>query len=596
MNWKSLSLGLSLLLWCLVAIIPFASRTHYLPLPQWWGEMETVWFALGSLLFALPLREALNRLPRAAIWCLMLGLVWALQPWLVPVLFPGLNTVTALAWCVLALLALAGSTLREELGNGELTIWLARALMAGALVQSLIGLAQVTGLAELSNGILFYDSEHPTTNIFGHIGQRNQFAHYLMWGMLAGVFLRSVNRLGKLPFLAWTLWLSVMLAFAGSRTILLYVFAVAAVALVWHLRIRSEASRRMLNGMLLASLAIILVQFALPMVNHLVSSLLHKNVGVASGMERLAANGDDMASRRFAEMHKAWLVFRAHPWWGTGWSQFASQSVELQTLPEFAKAGFNSGLFTNAHNLVLQLLAEMGGVATAIVLGGFAWSVWPYFSERAEVEGFLPLACLSVSAIHSMLEYPLWYLYFLAMVVVFVSLAPGRQMRAGLPIKAMLVALLLVLMGVSAMAYAPYRELVNLYTPTENGAKDAQRVERLTTLIRERPLYAYHALYTLDNYLEGTSENLGVNRQWVDLMAAIRPYPDVLLKKAKLEALAGEGAKARATLGLALASFPTYARYYIEELSDGPPAFGPLLRQAHEGWERLPEKYKKTTD
>jgi O-antigen ligase len=95
-------------------------------------------------------------------------------------------------------------------------------------------------------------------------------------------------------------------------------------------------------------------------------------------------------------------------------------------LPQFASAGFNSGLFTNCHNLILQLLAEMGLPITLAVVGGFAWVVWPFFSERAEAEGMLALGCMAVTLIHSMLEYPLWYLYFLAMLVVFASMSPAR--------------------------------------------------------------------------------------------------------------------------------------------------------------------------
>ncbi len=389
--------------------------------------------------------------------------------------------------------------------------------------------------------------------------------------------------------------MAVMLAYAGSRTILLYVIATAMLAVLWNLRMRRDESRRLLKAALLASAAILLVQFALPMINHLVSSLLHADVGVASGVERLAANGDDMASRRFAEMHKAWLVFRAHPWWGVGWSQFAAQSVMLQTLPQFSSAGFNSGLFTNAHNLVLQLLAEMGGVGTVLALLGFVWVIFPFLSERAEVEGFLPLACLAVSFIHSMLEYPLWYLYFLAMAVVFAALAPHRGMPLGKIGKVLMAALLLALFSLVVRSYQPYKALVNLYTPTEHPVQDAKRTEELIKIIEDRPLYAYHALYTLDNYLQGVPENLSSRRQWVDLMAAIRPYPDVLLKKAQLEALAGEQEKAHATLGLALASFPTYAHSFVEDLRDGPAAFKPLEQQAHEAWLRLPEKYRKLT-
>jgi hypothetical protein len=313
-------------------------------------------------------------------------------------------------------------------------------------------------------------------------------------------------------------------------------------------------------------------------------------------VERLAANGDDMSSRRFAEMRKAWIVFRAHPYRGVGWSQFAAESVRLQALPQFSADGFNSGLFTNAHNLILQLLAEMGGVVTAIVVLGLVWTVWPFFSQKAQVEGVLPLACLSVTLIHSMLEYPLWYLYFLGMLVIFCALAPmpvrARGARIAVEWRLAMFAGMLALGILSVTAVKHYEELVSLYTPANNDAVDNKHIARLGEIVDHEPLYAFHALYTLDNYIEATPDNLPQKRRWVDQMAAIRPYPDVLMKQAEMEALVGQEAQAEKTLNLALASFPTYAHDFIEDLQDGPASWQRLRQISSDAYYRLPLKYR----
>ncbi|BEV72393.1 MULTISPECIES: PglL family O-oligosaccharyltransferase [unclassified Paludibacterium] len=596
MQFRTLTLSMATLFWCLIAIVPFASPIHYVPLPQWWGELMTVWLAFGAGLLLACNGILFERLPRAMIWCLVLALCWAIQPWFVKILFPGMNYATALAFSALAYLAAVTLTLRDELGLPRLTYWLAWALMAGALVQSLIGLTQLTGIAPMLGGVVFYDSSHLTTNIFGHIGQRNQYAHYLMWGMIAGVYLFSTEKLRGRWFLLWMVWLSVMLAYAGSRTVLLYVVAVVLISIVWHARIRTAISRRLMLSMLLACAAIVAGQFLLPYVNQFVALFTHNQQAVSSGVQRLAANGDDMSSRRFAEMYKAWLVFRAHAVHGVGWSQFAAESVRLQALPQFANDGFNSGLFTNAHNLVLQLLAEMGWVITAIVFVGFGWVIWPYFSQKAQVEGVLPLACMAVTLIHSMVEYPLWYLYFLAMLVVFMSLAPlperGRGTGLGVLWRLVLFAGMVALAVMSVASVRHYSELTGLYTPADNEKIDNPRIARLGQIVRDEPLYAFHALYTLDNYLEATPDNLQQKRAWVDQMAAIRPYPDVLLKQAEMQALVGQEAQAEQTLRLALASFPTYAHDFIEDLKDGPASWQRLRVISSEAYARLPARYR----
>ncbi|AUH52725.1 polymerase [Chromobacterium sp. ATCC 53434] len=590
MTFQKISERLALLAVCLIAIVPFASRVHFVPLPQWFGEINVIWLLLAAGALLLPTGRLFDAMPRAGWWCLLLAAIWGLQPQFVSLMFPGMSYATALGWLALALLASMTASLRSAFGEREFAVWLARAIIVGGLVQSLIGAAQLTGLAPVLG--LFYDGSHPTTNIFGHIGQRNQYAHYLMWSVISGVYLFAVGRLGRGWLTALTLWMALMLAWAGSRTTLLYLLAMAALAALWWWRNRNETSRRLLAAMSAVCAVVLAAQFALPLVNHLVSLLTHADVENASGVARLAANGDDMGARRFTEMHKAWMTFQAHPLWGVGWSQYAAESVRLQQLPQFAAAGYNSGLFTNAHNLVLQLLAEMGGVATVLVLGGFVWVLLPFFRRRAEPEGVLALGCLAVTLTHSMLEYPLWYYYFLAMLVLFAAMAPRDEKTAAWPLRLPLLAALAWVGWLSISTTPMFWELVNLYTPTGNAQKDAKRTERLIAIVDTKPLFAYHALYTLDDYLPINRDNLRQKLALEDKLTAFRPYPDVMLKRAQMEILAGQQAKAEQTLRTTLASFPTYAGQFLETLGDQDPAWEPLRRISREAYDRLPAKFR----
>ncbi|WP_434630774.1 Wzy polymerase domain-containing protein [Chromobacterium sp. CV08] len=590
MTFQKISERLALLSLCLIAIVPFASRVHFVPLPQWFGEINVIWLLLAAGALLLPSGRLFDAMPRAGWWCLLLAAIWGLQPQFVSLMFPGMSYATALGWLALALLASVTASLRGAFGEREFAVWLARAIIVGGLVQSLIGAAQLTGLAPALG--LFYDGSHPTTNIFGHIGQRNQYAHYLMWSVISGVYLFAVRRLGRGWLTALTLWMALMLAWAGSRTTLLYLLAMAALAALWWWRNRNETSRRLLAAMSAVCAVILAAQFALPLVNHLVSLLTHADVENASGVARLAANGDDMGARRFTEMHKAWMTFRAHPLWGVGWSQYAAESVRLQQLPQFAAAGYNSGLFTNAHNLVLQLLAEMGGVATALVLGGFVWVALPFFRRRAEPEGVLALGCLAVTLTHSMLEYPLWYYYFLAMLVLFAAMAPRDEKIVAWPLRLPLLAALVWVGWLSISTTPMFWELVNLYTPTGNAQKDAKRAERLIAIVDTKPLFAYHALYTLDDYLPINRDNLRQKLALEDRLTAFRPYPDVMLKRAQMEILAGQQQQAEQTLRTTLASFPTYAGQFLETLGDQDPAWEPLRRISREVYDKLPAKFR----
>ena len=566
-----------------ITIFPFLSRFHFLPLPQWWGEITVVVLAAFAML-CLP-RQRISW-PRSSQWMLLMALVWAVQPWFVPLYFPGLNQASALAFVALSVLALAVSRWRQALGSEAVVSVLAKALLIGTLLQSLIGLAQVTGLAEAMGGVLFYDSSHPTTNVFGHIGQRNQYAHYLTWGVIAGVWLLASGQIARRWGWAAIAWLALSIAFAGSRTVLLYTVAMLLLAGGWHWRLRQALSWRLFKMMALAVVLMVAMQFALPLGEKLLAPLLHGPVA-ASGLERLAANSDGMGARRLAEWGKAWIVFTEHPWFGYGWYQYASESVRLQMLPQFANAGVNSGLFANAHNLVFQLLAEMGLAGTLCALLGFAWAVWPYFGRRAEAVHVIPLAIMSVTLIHSMLEYPLWYLYFPAVLVMMLALAPeGDDVTVDwlMPVYAVLA---IALLALAAYGSWRYREMQGLYYPTSQ-----RQQQRLEQIIRHEPMFASHALGLLDDVITPTPAALKTQRHWLELMAAFRPYPDVLRRKAQMEALAGEDDKAAHTFSLALASFPTYAPDFLEELDEDEPAWARLRQMAQQAVDKLPPQYR----
>lgn len=582
---------IALLLWSAIAVLPFLSHLHYLPQPQWWGESSVLWLTIGAWIFSRPGEQAVW--PRASFWLLAMALLWALQPWLVSLEFPGMNAATALAFVAMALLAGVTVDLQQRFGLAVLARTLAWALLVGALLQSLIGLAQLVGLAQHSGGLLFYDSSHPTTNIFGHIGQRNQYAHYLAWGLCGAGLLYARRALPGKAFLAVLVWLGLSIAWAGSRTVLLYAFAIAALALWWHWRLRSGDSRRFLRAFAAVALAIVLLQFVPLIVNHVMALFSSGGVSIASGLERLASSGDDMGARRFTEWHKAWLVFRAHPWFGIGWSQYGAQSVALQMLPEFSHVSYNSGLFTNAHNLEIQLLAEMGGVGLLVVVGGFIWAVWPFVNARPEPEHLLPVAVLAITLIHSQLEYPLWYLYFLAVLVMMSALAPA----APTPLKG------LARWGGGAMAlgltallviYTPrYNELVSLYTPTGDPKSDAVHSARLKAIVKHEPMLAFHALSCLDNYIGVSREQLADNLAYTTQLARFRPYPEVLLKQARMEALAGHQARAQEILRRALASFPTYAPEFLDGLDEEEPAYTKLIEITQQAYDALPEAFQR---
>src|SRR5262249_45472124 len=112
------------------------------------------------------------------------------------------------------------------------------------------------------------------------------------------------------------------------------------------------------------------------------------------------------------------------PLFGVGFRQFGWHHFELNSLaPEPRVLGFTD----HAHNLPLQVMAEFGLVGLAL-LGAFAalWVVGLARQPRTAAHWGL-WAVAMVLAVHSMLEYPLWYTFFLGVAALVLGLGEQRE-------------------------------------------------------------------------------------------------------------------------------------------------------------------------
>lgn len=203
---------------------------------------------------------------------------------------------------------------------------------------------------------------------------------------------------------------------------------------------------------------------------------------------RLAADGD-LSSSRFAIWHDTLALIAQHPIAGVGWGRF-NLAWTFSAFPARPLA-----FFDHCHNLPLQLAVELGLPLTALLLGGLAWALWRGRGVLAapDPEGGLhparaALVMGAMLALHSQLEYPLWYLYFLLPAAWALGLmlggagpaerepgpaaAPPGPGPAGLLVSA----LGLGLMAGALLLGADHRRLEAIYRPLPGDPPLAQRI------------------------------------------------------------------------------------------------------------------------
>jgi hypothetical protein len=116
-----------------------------------------------------------------------------------------------------------------------------------------------------------------------------------------------------------------------------------------------------------------------------------------------------------------WEMFLDAPWLGSGFGSFSRASFGLAArLPEW------SGTGEHAHNLVAQLLGELGifaALGTAMAI--FVWVRGATKTRGRPGTGWL-VALAGIALIHSLVEYPLWYSYFLGVFAVVLALGDER--------------------------------------------------------------------------------------------------------------------------------------------------------------------------
>lgn len=306
-------------------------------------------------------------------------------PWINP--FASGPSPAVMAWLVAAVCALLLWMLPGRI-DADLK---ANALVAAALLSSAMAMLQYFGLAEhLSPWV----NAPGVGEAFGNLRQRNQLASLLAMGLAALFYLRGVRSLGW-PGLALAALLGTGLASTASRTGLVQWVLVLCLAMAWLWR---SPSRPMAMARV-ALLAYVLAALLLPF-------LLRAWVQVdgVSVLERLAGAQVDCSSRLVLWGNVLHLIAQ-RPWvgWGLGELDYAHY-ITLYPGARFCD------ILDNAHNLPLHVAVEWGVPAAALLCGALLWWILysrPWAETRPDRQ--MAWAVLAVLAVHSMLEYPLWY-------------------------------------------------------------------------------------------------------------------------------------------------------------------------------------------
>ncbi|HEU0186476.1 MAG TPA: Wzy polymerase domain-containing protein [Gallionellaceae bacterium] len=539
---------ISLTLVGLMWVLPFLYYQHAYPLTTFYQEWGAVMLGLAAMPLLLTRRywqaPDIPSIAALPMGILVLGLLQFLLGRIV-YFDQALMLALYLMWAIL--LIMLGQRLRAELGLPQVAAVLALFLLLGAELNAAAGVLQHYRWHTVLDQVVTMQT---TAAIYGNLAQPNHFADYMALG-LASLGLLHARRL--LPAWAAALLASPLLfvtVLSGSRSAWLYLLAMLALAYLWQ---RRDAALRPLWRyalLLLGGFALMHGVVELPWLNGA--------GGNVTTVQRLAGDVPSGSIRLYL-WREAWHIFSQFPLLGAGFGQYGWQ--HFLWAPELQAPASVLGLYNNAHNLVMQLAAEMGLAGVLILLAAAGFWLHRVKQQSRTLERWWAYAVLAVLGMHSLLEYPLWYAYFLGVAAVTLGLTDAGVYRIKLRSLGRIAVGLMLLLGVVVMLqlFNGYRTLTSLTSLSPHSAVGGPYQKRLSdglAVASSTPLLHPYAEYFMSNMIVPDADELERKLALNERVLHFVPVEPVVYRQAWLLALSGRQEEARMQMKRAIWSYP----------------------------------------
>lgn len=375
------------------------------------------------------------------------------------------------------------------------------ALVAGGLCEAVIAVVQMFAVDHIDNIIIAL----PTTRgrPGGNIGQSNQFADSMLWGLIALVPLarawqdRGGKALARAGWCAAALLLMLGVVLTGSRTAIVALVLMA----VWGAADR-QLARPLRIGLAVSPVLAIAMSWGVGVLTR----ALHVTAVLTD-----RSDATDVTAFRGAIWGQALELIRQNPLTGVGWGNFNL----AWTLTPFSER--KAGLVDNAHDLPLQLAVEMGVPAallmTGLLVGALVFAIWRGWRLTGDAGRGARAAAMIVvvMGLHSLFEYPLWYVYLLLPTAWAFGFAVGagsagagaQDAGRAAPLRAWRwVGALMVVLAPSA--WLDYMNIVKLFLPDATSLPFEERIARA----QASPLYGNQADYVAVTNLPLTTQTV----------------------------------------------------------------------------------------
>lgn len=563
---KRSALFFSLLIFILPPLVPF----HFPPMGSFWFEWLAGVLVILAWSFAWANPSKVLEMPSALVLWTGWGIVLLLSVFhadykiISPAYFYGIF------WLLGALTLFLVSSLKRHFGLEKLSIWIGYSLLISGVLQATLGLGRYYGLlakispwlqpigVERMPGLLNY----PTITGFS------------LWiSIYATVYLFCKNRINWFLAAVCMAPVGVAVIAVGDRASALY----GAVLLLFPLLIfiRDRKSRSKIHSdinfrsvLKINSIILFVLLVSIPVYGLLNSSMSSKPRAHAGEKTHFNFTSNYKRSGHFfgirvTEFEKALYLVKSHFWLGVGPGNYPYQSYRLN---QKIKGAVREGTVnTNSHNIFSMVIAEEGVAGVAVLLVGITLLVYWWWTSLLSVESLFLGSVLAAFFAFSNIEFPLWYLNFLVIFMVFVGLvSPDFEMRMDHAWVKPGLAVAMVLVG-GAIAINVAHGFFEISYAQRNRTLDSSDYSVLASWTADRLLEPY-AMLAMEQYTTPRPTNIKGQLRTADKLISRYPMPKALLDKSILLMFQGKKDMACSHATVAASSYPYIMEEYEAEM------------------------------
>ena len=380
-------------------ILAWLLPNHYLPWTNFHSE-SAVFVGLGFLFFSQLRRSNSSLLLSPTV---VAALTLAAVPWLQfssgLVFYAGDAFISSFYVAGLALAVVLGFAHHQQPMpvKGQKTAWLlpAQVLLSAAGISALLAFLQWLSLTGS------FSTYMAVTDIgdraMANLGQPNQLGTLLLMGLAALVLMFELFKAGPLVLSLGAACLTWAMVLTESRTAILSAFTMSCFLMykIHQSRTAAQPMRLQIKFIALWWLFFILAWQLLPIVNE--ALLMHDSRGI-----KLLDN-----NARTTIWLQTFYAIAESPWFGYGWNQTSvAQAAGAVHYP-------GDQVFGNAHNIILDVMAWVGLPLGLLITVAFLYWLLTRLKAVRDTGATYAAAMLLPFLVHSLLEYPFAYAYFL---------------------------------------------------------------------------------------------------------------------------------------------------------------------------------------